>query len=35
MSIDKPAVRVSYELKVLGLITLEGILEEFLKGSGK
>ena len=35
MSIDKPAVRVSYELKVLGLITLEGILEEFLKGSLK
>ena len=35
VNIDKPAVRVRYELKVLGLITLEGILEEFLKGSLK
>ena len=35
MTIDKPTVRVKYELKVLGSVTLEEILEEFLKGSGK
>lgn len=35
MAIDKPAARVKYELKVLGPVTLEEILEEFLPGSGK
>ncbi len=35
MTIDKPTVRVKYELKVLGSVTLEEVLEQFLKGSGK
>ena len=35
MTIDKPTVRVKYELKVLGPTTLELILEEFLRKSGK
>jgi len=35
MTIDKPTVRVKYELKVLGSVTLEEILEEFLRRSGK
>ena len=35
MTIDKPTVRVKYELKVLGSVTLEEILEEFLKRSEK
>lgn len=35
MNIDKPTVRVSYELKVLGPVSLEQILEDFLKRSGK
>ena len=35
MTIDKPTVRVKYELKVLGPTTLEQILEEFLRKSGK
>lgn len=35
MAMDKPAARVKYELKVLGPVTLEEILEEFLPGSGK
>jgi len=35
MTIDKPTVRVKYELKVLGPTTLEQILEEFLRESGK
>lgn len=33
MSIDEPTVRVKYELKVLGSVSLEQILEEFLKRS--
>jgi len=33
MSIDKPTVRVKYELKVLGSVSLEQILEEFLQRS--
>ena len=35
MTIDKPTVRAKYELKVLGPVTLEEILEEFVQGSGK
>ena len=35
MTIDKPTVRVKYELKVLGSTTLEQILEEFLRKSEK
>ncbi len=35
MTIDKPTVRVKYELKVLGSVTLAEILEEFLKRSEK
>jgi predicted GTPase len=35
MNIDKPTVRVNYELKVLGPVSLEQILEDFLKRSGK
>jgi predicted GTPase len=35
MTMDKPTVRAKYELKVLGLATLEEILEEFLQRSGK
>ncbi|MCD6445378.1 GTPase [Candidatus Bathyarchaeota archaeon] len=35
MKIDKPTVRVKYELKVLGPIGLDEILTEFLKKSGK
>jgi len=35
MTVDKPTVRVKYELKVLGPVTLEEILEEFLQRSGK
>ncbi len=35
MTISKPTVRVKYELKVLGSVTLEEILEEFLQRSGK
>ncbi len=31
MSIDKPTVRARYELKVLGSVTLEKILQEFLQ----
>lgn len=31
MTIDKPAVRVNYELQVLGPMSLEQVLEEFLK----
>ncbi len=31
MTIDKPTARVKYELKVLGPVTLEKILEEFLE----
>jgi predicted GTPase len=31
MTIDKPTVRAKYELKVLGPVTLEEILEEFLQ----
>ncbi|MDH5754103.1 MAG: cyclic 2,3-diphosphoglycerate synthase [Candidatus Bathyarchaeota archaeon] len=33
MPIDKPTVRVKYELKVLGPVSLEQILEEFLQRS--
>jgi len=35
MTINKPTVRVNYELKVLGPVSLEQILEEFLTRSGK
>jgi predicted GTPase len=35
MTIDKPTVRAKYELKVLGPVTLEEILEEFLQRRGK
>jgi predicted GTPase len=35
MIIDKPTVRAKYELKVLGSVTLEEILDEFLQKSGK
>jgi len=35
MTIDKPTVRAKYELKVLGPVTLEEILEEFVQGSRK
>jgi predicted GTPase len=35
MTIDKPTVRAKYELKVLGPVTLEEILEEFLQKSEK
>ncbi|MEM2911005.1 MAG: cyclic 2,3-diphosphoglycerate synthase [Candidatus Bathyarchaeia archaeon] len=31
MSIDKPTVRVKYELKILGALSLEQILEDFLQ----
>ena len=34
MTINKPTVRAKYELEVLGPVTLEGILEEFLQRSG-
>jgi len=35
MTINKPTVRVKYELQVLGPVTIEQILEEFLKKGGK
>jgi predicted GTPase len=35
MTIDKPTVRAKYELKVLGLVTLEEVLEKFLQKSEK
>jgi len=35
MTITKPSVRVKYELKVLGPVSLEQILEEFLQRVGK
>jgi len=35
MTIEKPTVRVKYELQVLGPVSLEHILEEFLKRGGK
>jgi predicted GTPase len=35
ITINKPTVRVSYELKVLGPVSLEQILEEFLQRVGK
>jgi len=35
MTITKPSVRVNYELKVLGPVSLEQILEEFLQRVGK
>jgi len=35
MTIDKPTVRAKYELEVIGPVTLEEILEEFLQRSGK
>lgn len=35
MTVDMPTVRAKYELKVLGPVTLEEILEEFLQRSGK
>jgi predicted GTPase len=35
MTINKPTVRVNYELKVLGSVSLEQILENFLKRCGR
>ncbi|MEM3700581.1 MAG: cyclic 2,3-diphosphoglycerate synthase [Candidatus Bathyarchaeia archaeon] len=35
VTLSKPTVRVKYELQVLGSVTLEQILEEFLKKGGK
>jgi predicted GTPase len=35
MAINKPTVRVNYELKVLGPVSLEQILTEFLQRVGK
>ena len=35
MTIDKPTVRAKYELKVLGPVTLEEVLEKFLQRSVK
>ncbi len=35
MSLNKPVVRVSYELEVLGPVTLETILDEFLEKAKK
>jgi predicted GTPase len=35
ITIDKPTVRAKYELKVLGPVTLEEILEEIVQRSGK
>lgn len=35
ITIDKPTVRVKYELKVLGPVTLEEVLEKFLQRSVK
>ena len=35
MTIDKPTVRVKYELKILGPVTLEEVLEKFLQRSVK
>ena len=35
MTIAKPTVRVKYELRVLGSVSLKEILEEFLQRSGK
>jgi len=35
MTIDKPTVRAKYELKILGPITLEEVLEKFLQRSVK
>jgi len=35
MTVSKPTVRVKYELQVVGPVSLEQILEEFLERSGK
>jgi predicted GTPase len=35
MTINKPTVRVNYELKVLGPVSLEQILTDFLQRVGK
>jgi predicted GTPase len=35
ITIDKPAVRVKYELKVLGPVSLEQVIDDFLKRRGK
>ncbi|MEM3797601.1 MAG: GTPase, partial [Candidatus Bathyarchaeia archaeon] len=35
MTINKPTVRVKYELKVLGPISLDHVLDDFLKRRGK
>ncbi len=35
ITIDKPTVRVKYELKVLGPVSLEQILDEFIRRCGK
>jgi predicted GTPase len=35
ITIDKPTVRVSYELKVLGPVSLEQVIDDFLKRRGK
>jgi len=35
ITIDKPTVRVNYELKVLGPVSLEQVIDDFLKRRGK
>ena len=35
ITISKPTVRVNYELKVIGPVSLEHILDQFLKRRGK
>jgi predicted GTPase len=35
MTINKPTVRVNYELQVLGPISLEQVLEDFLQRGKK
>jgi predicted GTPase len=35
VAINKPTVRVNYELKVLGPVSLEQILDDFVKRSVK
>jgi predicted GTPase len=35
MTIDKPTVRVNYELNVLGPVSLEQVIGDFLKRVGK
>ncbi len=35
ITLNKPTVRVKYELKVLGPVSLEQVIDEFLKRRGK